>query len=235
MRKLSATTFRIRLGKTLDEIKFRHERIIIERNGRPAAAIISIDDLRLLEALEDRLDIEEAVEILEDGYGNHGRYSGAPRNNADAKDNYGLLLRVLGDLCANHIAARAAEADEEGVQSVGQIRALARRIRSFAAGDDVSCGGDGRMRGCHSEAALLVLSSAPIKGGSPNRLPWRQQPGHTGGRARASGAWHSLPTRFHQQLWGRPGQLAGGSIGERRADCVIHRSPHWAALRLAVE
>ena len=42
-------------------------------------------------------------------------YPGAPRNYADAKDNYRLILEVLGDICANQIAPRAAEADEEGV------------------------------------------------------------------------------------------------------------------------
>ncbi len=64
----------------------------------------------------DRLDIAEAVEILEDGYRYHEQYPGAPRSYADAKDNYRLILDVLGDICANQIAPRAAEADEEGVQ-----------------------------------------------------------------------------------------------------------------------
>ncbi len=64
----------------------------------------------------DRLDLEEAVEILEDGYRHQDEYPGAPRNYADAKDNYRLLLTVLGDICANQIAPRAAEADEEGVR-----------------------------------------------------------------------------------------------------------------------
>jgi alkylation response protein AidB-like acyl-CoA dehydrogenase len=64
----------------------------------------------------DRLDIEEAVEILEDGYRYHGQYASAPRNYADAKDNFRQMLHVLGDICANRIAPRAAQADEEGVQ-----------------------------------------------------------------------------------------------------------------------
>jgi len=71
----------------------------------------------------DQLDIEEAVEILEDGYRYHTEYPGAPRNFADAKDNYRRILNVLGDICANQIAPRAAEADEEGVHlDDGQVR-----------------------------------------------------------------------------------------------------------------
>jgi alkylation response protein AidB-like acyl-CoA dehydrogenase len=63
-----------------------------------------------------RLDIEEAVDILEDGYRNHGQYPGAPRSYADAKDNYRLILEVLGEIAANRLAPRAAEADEEGAR-----------------------------------------------------------------------------------------------------------------------
>jgi alkylation response protein AidB-like acyl-CoA dehydrogenase len=64
----------------------------------------------------DRLDIREAVDILEDGYRYQEQHPGAPRSYADAKDNYRLILNVLGDICANHVAPRAAEADEEGAQ-----------------------------------------------------------------------------------------------------------------------
>ncbi|MFC2031440.1 acyl-CoA dehydrogenase family protein [Chloroflexota bacterium] len=71
------------------------------------------DNLDLQHQLEN-LDLEEVVDILEDGYRYHGEYPAAPRNYADAKDNYRLLLQVLGDICANQIAPRAAEADEEG-------------------------------------------------------------------------------------------------------------------------
>jgi alkylation response protein AidB-like acyl-CoA dehydrogenase len=63
----------------------------------------------------DRLDLEDVVGILEDGYRYHDQYAGAPRNYADARDNYRIILTVLGDICANQIAPRAAEADEEGV------------------------------------------------------------------------------------------------------------------------
>jgi 3-(methylthio)propanoyl-CoA dehydrogenase len=63
----------------------------------------------------DRLDLAEVVAVFEDGYRNHERYPGAPRSYADARDSYRLMLDVLGDICANRIAPRAAEADEEGV------------------------------------------------------------------------------------------------------------------------
>jgi hypothetical protein len=64
----------------------------------------------------DQLDLREVVEAMEDGYTTHARYPSAPRNYADAKDNYRMLLTLLGEICATRIAPRAAEADEEGAQ-----------------------------------------------------------------------------------------------------------------------
>jgi alkylation response protein AidB-like acyl-CoA dehydrogenase len=72
------------------------------------------DNIDLQYHLEN-LGLEEVIEILEDGYSYCEQYPGAPRNYADAKDNYRLLLSVLGDVCANQIAPRAPQADEEGV------------------------------------------------------------------------------------------------------------------------
>jgi alkylation response protein AidB-like acyl-CoA dehydrogenase len=66
----------------------------------------------------DNLDLEEVVEVLERGYLNQGQYSAAPRNYVDAKDNYRLLLTLLGEICGERIAPRATEADEEGVKLV---------------------------------------------------------------------------------------------------------------------
>jgi alkylation response protein AidB-like acyl-CoA dehydrogenase len=62
----------------------------------------------------DRLDLREVVEIAEDGYRYSEKYPVAPRSYEDAKDNYRLLLTILGDICANQVAPRAGEAAEEG-------------------------------------------------------------------------------------------------------------------------
>jgi alkylation response protein AidB-like acyl-CoA dehydrogenase len=64
----------------------------------------------------DQLDLRDVIELKEKGYAYAKDYPAAPRHYADAKDNYRLMLEVLGDICANVIAPRAAEADEEGAQ-----------------------------------------------------------------------------------------------------------------------
>src|SRR6266478_401515 len=45
---------RPRLSAVLDEVRDTHERVVITRNGRPEAVIMSVSDL---EALEETLDL----------------------------------------------------------------------------------------------------------------------------------------------------------------------------------
>lgn len=46
------------LGATLERVRHRGERVTITKSGKPAAALVSTEDLALLELLEDRIDIE---------------------------------------------------------------------------------------------------------------------------------------------------------------------------------
>jgi alkylation response protein AidB-like acyl-CoA dehydrogenase len=61
-----------------------------------------------------QIDLREALELKEHAYAEAAQYPGAPRNYADAKDNYAIVLGVMGEICGERIAPRAAEADEEG-------------------------------------------------------------------------------------------------------------------------
>jgi alkylation response protein AidB-like acyl-CoA dehydrogenase len=67
----------------------------------------------------EQLDLQEVLELKENGYAEAARYPTAPRNYADAKDNFRLILEVLGGICGEQVAPRAAEADEEGVHFEG--------------------------------------------------------------------------------------------------------------------
>ena len=62
----------------------------------------------------EQLDLREVLELKEKGYTEADLYPTAPRNYADAKDNYRIVLDVLGEVCGERVAPRAAEADEEG-------------------------------------------------------------------------------------------------------------------------
>src|SRR5450759_957539 len=62
----------------------------------------------------EHLDLREVLELKEKGYAESDVYPTAPRNYADAVDNYRIVLDVLGEICGERVAPRAAEADEEG-------------------------------------------------------------------------------------------------------------------------
>jgi PHD/YefM family antitoxin component YafN of YafNO toxin-antitoxin module len=45
-------------------VAYGRERIVLHRRGRDVAALIPLEDLALLEAAEDRLEVDEAEKIL---------------------------------------------------------------------------------------------------------------------------------------------------------------------------
>ncbi len=53
------------MSDTLDKVISTKERVIIERDGKPAAALISLEDLEYLEAL-DAAEEEEDLRICEE-------------------------------------------------------------------------------------------------------------------------------------------------------------------------
>lgn len=95
----------------------------------------------------EQVDLSEIVAIKEKGYTCHVEYPSAPASYADAVENYGLMLEVLGDICARIIAPQAAKADEQGAQfQAGQVE--------YAA---------------PTQAALQALKQAELTGAM---LPW---------------------------------------------------------------
>ncbi len=66
MTTLTATKARQQLPEALNQVAYGGERIVIKRRGKVLAVLVSKDDLALLEAIEDRMDIEEAERRLAD-------------------------------------------------------------------------------------------------------------------------------------------------------------------------
>jgi prevent-host-death family protein len=52
------------LSDTLNRVSYGKERIVIQRHGKELAALVPIEDLKFLEDLEDRLDLDEARAAL---------------------------------------------------------------------------------------------------------------------------------------------------------------------------
>jgi prevent-host-death family protein len=64
MTRLAAAKVRQDFAETVNRVAYGRERIVLHRRGKDLAALISLEDLALLEKLEDRLDAEEAEKIL---------------------------------------------------------------------------------------------------------------------------------------------------------------------------
>ena len=64
MTRVTATTLRKEFSDILNRVVYGGERIAVERYGKTLAALVSTDDLKLLEALEDRTDVEMARQAL---------------------------------------------------------------------------------------------------------------------------------------------------------------------------
>ncbi len=66
MAAVSLSHVRTKIGKIVGRAAYGNERIVIENHGQDIAAVISIQDLRLFEELEDRLLSMEASRRLSD-------------------------------------------------------------------------------------------------------------------------------------------------------------------------
>lgn len=64
MVRLTASQARKDFAETINQVLYRGERIVLHRRGKDIAAIVTLGDLELVEALEDRLDVEAARKAL---------------------------------------------------------------------------------------------------------------------------------------------------------------------------
>lgn len=64
MATTTTTEFRTHISDYLGRAQYGGERITVTQHGQPVAALISIQDLELLRAIEDRMDIAAADAAL---------------------------------------------------------------------------------------------------------------------------------------------------------------------------
>ncbi len=66
MSTITAAKARDAFSDMLGQVSYAKERITLTRRGRAVAAVVPIEDLKLLEALEDHLDGQDAIKALEE-------------------------------------------------------------------------------------------------------------------------------------------------------------------------
>lgn len=66
MTVLSMTAARHNFSIIANQVIFGGQRIYIKKNGKPAFAMVSIEDVKALEALENRIDLKDALKSLKE-------------------------------------------------------------------------------------------------------------------------------------------------------------------------
>jgi prevent-host-death family protein len=66
MKSLDASQLRQEIADALNTVAFAGERIVIKRHGKRIAVLVPVDDLELLEAIEDRVDLVLAKKALKE-------------------------------------------------------------------------------------------------------------------------------------------------------------------------
>ena len=64
MTTLTASKVREGFSETLNRVAFGKERVVLHRHGKEVAAVVPIEDLKLLQELEDRIDLADARAAL---------------------------------------------------------------------------------------------------------------------------------------------------------------------------
>jgi prevent-host-death family protein len=64
MTRVSTSDARRDFADALNRVSYTHERIVLHRHGKDVAALVPMEDLELLRALEDQIDLDAARAAL---------------------------------------------------------------------------------------------------------------------------------------------------------------------------
>lgn len=64
MTRLNVSDVRDDFAEVVNRVAYRGERIVINRRGKDIVAMVPVEDVAMLEALEDRVDIAQARKAL---------------------------------------------------------------------------------------------------------------------------------------------------------------------------
>ena len=66
MTKVSVSQAREDFSEVINQVCYAGQRIVLHRRGKPLVAIVSFEDLELLEALEDAVDLDAGKKALKE-------------------------------------------------------------------------------------------------------------------------------------------------------------------------
>jgi len=66
MTTVSMTEARHDFADLADQVRISGERVCISKNNKPALALVPLEDMKLLEMLEDMIDLRDALKALKE-------------------------------------------------------------------------------------------------------------------------------------------------------------------------
>ena len=66
MTTVSMTEARHDFADLADQVRINGERVCISKNNKPALALVPLEDMKLLEMLEDMIDLRDALKALKE-------------------------------------------------------------------------------------------------------------------------------------------------------------------------
>lgn len=67
MASIQLIDLRDNLSHTIDRVRGQGERVVVKHNRKPVAVLVSVDDYRLLEKMEDEIDRREIRKVRAEG------------------------------------------------------------------------------------------------------------------------------------------------------------------------
>ena len=114
---VSTSKARVDFAEVINQVAYRGERVVLDRHGKPIAAIIPIDDLTFLEEIENRMDIDAAKRALAE---------------SDERIPYEKLRQELGKNMAYTISLTKAAAKDLAAVPKNPLQNIDHTIRSLA-------------------------------------------------------------------------------------------------------
>ncbi len=61
---MNVTEARDNFSEVINRVAYGHERVRLSRSGKDVACVVSVQEAELLELIEDRIDLEDALQAL---------------------------------------------------------------------------------------------------------------------------------------------------------------------------
>ncbi len=66
MTSMPITTVRYELAEVVNRVAYGRERICLSRHGRDIACVVSMEEAKLLDLIEERLDLSDSLDALKE-------------------------------------------------------------------------------------------------------------------------------------------------------------------------